>query len=151
MATDLSTSVDIESTSERVWDVLTDLAAYPEWNPFIVAADGPVEVGGRLTLTMQPVGARRVTVRPTVLEVTPGRRLRWLGRLGARGLFDAEHDFAISDRESGGVRLRHEERFRGLLVPLAARSLARHTLPAFDAMNRALKARVEHAPATRPN
>jgi hypothetical protein len=151
MATDLSTSVDIGSTSERVWDVLTDLAAYPEWNPFIVAAVGPVEVGGQLTLTMQPIGARRVTVRPTVLEVTSGRRLRWLGRLVARGLFDAEHDFAISDLASGGVRLRHEERFRGLLVPLAARSLTRHTLPAFEAMNRALKARAEHAPATRPS
>jgi hypothetical protein len=150
MATDLRTSVDIESTSERVWDVLTDLAAYPEWNPFIVAADGPVEVGRQLALTMQPIGARRVTVRPTVLEVTPGRRLRWLGRFGVRGLFDAEHDFAISDSESGGVRLRHEERFRGLLVPLAARSLTRHTLPAFDAMNRALKERAERAPASRP-
>jgi hypothetical protein len=148
MATDLRTSVDIESTSERVWDVLTDLAAYPEWNPFIVAADGQVELGGQLTLTMQPVGARRVTVRPTVLEVTFGRRLRWLGRLGVRGLLDAEHDFAISDLGSG-VRLRHAERFRGLLVPLAARSLTRHTLPAFDAMNRALKERAEHAPATR--
>jgi hypothetical protein len=150
MGTELRTSVEIRSTAERVWQVLTDLAAYPEWNPFIVAADGPVVVGQRLSLTMQPVGGRRVTVRPTVLEVVPGRRLRWLGRLGIGGLFDAEHAFEIGELGAGGVRLSQEERFRGLLVPLATRSLARSTLPAFHAMNRALKDRAERAPAPRP-
>jgi hypothetical protein len=150
MAVELRTSVDIESRSDRVWQVLSDLAAYPEWNPFIVAADGQLEVGGRLSLTMQPVVARRVTVRPTVLEVSPGRRLRWLGRVGAGGLFDAEHSFTIRDLDTGGAQLAQEELFRGLLVPLAARSLTRHTLPAFHAMNQALKERAERTPATRP-
>ncbi|WP_199522495.1 SRPBCC family protein, partial [Geodermatophilus marinus] len=73
MGVELRTSVDIRSTPDRVWRVLTDLAAYPAWNPFIVAAHGEVVVGGRLSLTMQPVGARRVTVRPTVVEVSPCR------------------------------------------------------------------------------
>jgi hypothetical protein len=38
--------------------------------------------------------------------------------------------------------------FRGVLVPLLARSLRGHTLPAFHAMNEALKERVERTPAT---
>jgi hypothetical protein len=146
MPTELTTSIDIDSGPDEVWQVLTDLAAYPRWNPFITSAEGPVEVGSRLVLRMQPVGARPVTVRPTVLEAVPGRWLRWLGRLGMPGLFDADHTFTISDRAGGGVHLSQSEQFRGVLVPLMARSLRRHTLPAFAAMNDALKRRVEHTP-----
>jgi len=149
MSTELRTAIDIDAPAGAVWSVLADLAAYPDWNPFIVRAEGEVAVGGKLTLSMQPVGARRTTVRPTVLEVDPGRRLRWRGTLGFATVFDADHTITLEERP-GGVRLTQAERFRGLLVPLLARSLRNHTLPAFDAMNLALKRRVERAPATQP-
>jgi hypothetical protein len=148
MSTELSTSIDIDAPPELVWEVLTDLAAYPEWNPFITSATGTVEIGARLRLTMQPVGARRVTLRATVLEASPGRRLRWLGRVGVPGVFDAEHTFTISGRD-GGSRLAQDETFRGVLAPVMARSLNRHTLPAFLAMNEAIKRRAERTPETR--
>ena len=102
-------------------------------------------MGGRLTLRMQPVDARAVTLQPTVLEVSAGRRLRWRGRFVVPGLFDAEHVFAIDARDGGGVTLRQKERFTGLLAPFLAGSLDRHTLPAFVRMNEALKARAERA------
>ena len=40
MARHLQAEVDIQASAERVWEVLTDLPAYPEWNPFIVQAAG---------------------------------------------------------------------------------------------------------------
>jgi hypothetical protein len=46
---------------------------------------------------------------------------------------------------AGRVRFVQEERFSGLLVPLLAKGLDTHTLPGFEAMNRALKARAEAA------
>jgi hypothetical protein len=150
MSMQLSTSIDIDAEPGIVWHVLTDLDAYREWNPFITRAEGTVAVGQRLTLRMQPVGGRGVTLRPTVQEATPGRRLRWLGRLGVSGLFDGEHVFTLVSRPDGGVRLVQEEQFRGLLVPLMTRSLTTHTRPAFEAMNEALKHRVERTPAAQP-
>jgi hypothetical protein len=57
--------------------------------------------------------------------------------------------FTIEPRGDGHVRLEQRERFRGLLVPLLARSLDRHTLPAFELMNQALKRRAERRSGTR--
>jgi hypothetical protein len=144
MAKQLRSEIDIHATPERVWQVLTDLAAYPKWNPFITRAEGEVRRGGRLTLRMQPAGGRAMTFRPTVLEATEGRRLRWLGHLLVAGLFDGEHSFTIRPLGDGRVRLVQQEDFRGLLVPLLAGSLDRRTLPGFEQMNQALKRRAEH-------
>jgi hypothetical protein len=140
----IRTDIDIDATPEQVWELLTDLAAYPAWNPFIVRAEGVVETGRRLTLTMQPLGGRETTLHPRLVEVVAPRRLRWRGTLGVPGLMDAEHTFMLEPRGSG-TRLVHQEDFRGVLVPLLAAALDRKTLPAFVAMNEALKCRAEHA------
>jgi hypothetical protein len=143
MAKQLRSEIDVHATPERVWQVLTDFAAYPQWNPFITRADGEARRGRRLTLRMQPAGGRATTFRPTVLEAAQGRQLRWLGRLLVPGLFDGEHRFTIRPLGDGQVRLVQQEDFRGLLVPLLAGSLDRRTLPAFVQMNQALKRRAE--------
>jgi hypothetical protein len=143
MAKQLRSEIDVHATPERVWQVLTDFAAYQQWNPFIIRADGEARRGRRLTLRMQPAGGRATTFRPTVLEAAQGRELRWLGRLLVPGLFDGEHRFTIRPLGDGQVRLVQQEDFRGLLVPLLAGSLDRRTLPAFEQMNQALKRRAE--------
>jgi hypothetical protein len=140
----LATRVHIDGTPSQVWAVLSDLAAYRDWNPFILDAEGTASVGARLTLRMQPVRGRAVTLRPKVLESEAGRRLRWRGKVGVRGILDADHRFSIEPREWGAV-LCQEESFSGVLVPFLARSLERGTRPAFQAMNIALKQRVEGA------
>ncbi|WP_176450144.1 SRPBCC domain-containing protein [Geodermatophilus saharensis] len=122
MSRRLCAQVDIRAAPERVWEVLTDLAAHPRWNPFIVAAEGIVGPGRRLTLRMQPVGGRTMTLRPRIVEAAPGRELRWRGRLVLPGLMDAEHGFVLQPQE-GGTRLVQEETSRGVLVPMVAASL----------------------------
>jgi hypothetical protein len=140
MSKTLVTEIVIAAPAMAVWDVLTDFTRYAEWNPFIVEAAGEASVGSKLTLRMQPVGGRAITLRPTVLEAVAGEKLRWRGRLGVGGLFDAEHSFLLEER-STGTRLVQCEVFSGGLVPLLGRSLDRRTLPAFHLMNEALEQR----------
>jgi len=143
MRTTLVSQLDIDATPQRVWRVLTDLSAYPDWNPFIVRAEGLVHAGSRLVLRMQPVGGRPITLKPTVVEAVEGACLRWRGTVGIPGLLDAEHVFRLTERNNGGSTLHQDEHFTGLLVPLMKASLRRSTLPAFAQMNEALKRRAE--------
>ncbi|TFV91246.1 SRPBCC domain-containing protein [Blastococcus sp. CT_GayMR16] len=146
------TSIDIDATPELVWEVLTDLPAYPEWCPLVTGAEGTFALGGRVSFTFPPMGALlRTTVRATVLEVTQCRRLRYLlrfARRGVPGLLDVQHTVTI-DLQDDGVRLWEEMRFRGLLLPLMTRSLNRDSGPAVGAMPAALKNRIEGRRATR--
>lgn len=137
----IDTSIDIAASPARVWEILTDFAAYPQWNPFIVRVAGLPVVGGRLVVTIQPPGRKAMMFRPVVLAATPEVELRWRGRLLMPGLFDGEHLFRLSPAD-GGCRLDHSEVFTGLLAGLLGGTLPA-TRRGFVAMNEALKARAE--------
>ncbi|HEX5340642.1 MAG TPA: SRPBCC domain-containing protein [Gammaproteobacteria bacterium] len=81
----IETCIDIQATPEQVWRVLLDFPRYPEWNPFLIRIEGVAEAGARLRIVLQPPGGRVQRFRPGVLQVTPAKALRWLGRLGCRG------------------------------------------------------------------
>ena len=36
----IHSEMEIQASPDRVWEALTDFAAYPHWNPFIVQAAG---------------------------------------------------------------------------------------------------------------
>nr|WP_321352653.1 SRPBCC domain-containing protein [uncultured Methanoregula sp.] len=145
MMKELRSEIEIQASAERVWNILTDFAVFPQWNPFIRQADGPVRVGGQLRVTIQPSGKGGMKFRPVILTAEPGRELRWLGHLLVPGLFDGEHIFKIEPSGPGRVRFIQREIFNGLLVPLFSRGLDTDTQRGFDEMNRALKVRAEQA------
>jgi hypothetical protein len=136
------THIDIAAPASRVWQVLTDFDAYPQWNPFIVSATGVAEAGAVLENVIVNNGST-MRFRPTVLAAVPGRELRWIGRLGVRGLLDGEHSFVIEETGPGSVRLTHAETFTGALVALPFVRRKLDVLDAFGAMNTALKQRAE--------
>ena len=138
----INTTIDIAATPGVVWDVLTDLAAFQDWNPFIVGAQGEVVPGARLTLRVQPHGGRAMTFRPRITSLDRQRELEWLGHLGLPGLFDGRHHFRL-EKTTTGTRLAQSETFTGGLVPLFSRGLDGGTRLGFVAMNEALRDRAE--------
>lgn len=138
----LETEVTIAAPPNVVWEILSDLDRYSEWNPFVIEAEGSLAVGSRLEVRLQPPGGRATTFRPTVTVVEPERTFEWLGHLGVRGVFDGRHRFQL-EPTAVGTRLVQSEQFGGILVPVLSRSLDRSTRAGFEAMNHALKARAE--------
>jgi len=142
---ELRAEIEIQASAERVWQLLTDFASFPEWNPFIRWAKGEAKTSARLEVHIQPSGASGMTFKPIVLKAEPKHELRWLGRLLLPGLFDGEHIFTIETLGANRVRFTQREVFTGLLVPLLARSLDSNTRRGFEEMNQALKARAEQS------
>src|SRR6266566_1305020 len=146
---ELRTETEIDGPVERVWQVLTDFESFPDWNPFIRSIRGKAVEGSRLDVLLGASGTRPMRFRPKVLKVVPNRELRWLGRLGLPRLFDGEHIFQIEPLGPMRSRFIQRERFRGLFVPLLARSLNRDARRGFEEMNRALRERVADSTGSR--
>jgi hypothetical protein len=141
---ELGREIEIDAPPESVWTVVSDFAAYPQWNPFIRRISGELRVGATLEVRIEPPGARATTFKPTVRAVETNRELRWLGRLLLPGVIDGEHSLRIEPLDGGRSRFIQSERFTGVLVGLVGGTLAK-TEVGFEQMNTALKARVEDA------
>ena len=139
---ELHTEIEIEATPNVVWDVLTDFAAYSDWNPFITSADGTASVGATIVARFQPPDGRAVTLKPKVTVVEDHETLEWFGHVVLPGLFDGRHRFELQGTPSG-TRVVQAEQFDGLLVRLFRKSINTSTRAGFEAMNQALKGRAE--------
>ena len=140
----ISSDIEINASPERVWQVLSDAASIPEWNPFIRSMEGDLTVGSRLKVYLKASKGMGMTFKPTVLKVETNRELRWIGRLLMPGLMDGEHAFTIEQLENNQIRFIQSESFTGVLVPLmAAMGVFKNALIGFGEMNQALKTRAE--------
>jgi hypothetical protein len=139
----ISTEIEIRAPAAQVWAVLTDLPAYAQWNPLIRRAGGALHEGAQLQLFISTPGLASRKVGVEVLRIEPERELRWLGRLWLPRLLDGDHAFVIEPLDASRVRVVQRERFSGVLVPFVAPWLVPKMTVGFEAMNRALKQRVE--------
>ena len=85
-------------------------------------------------------------MRVKVIDVKPNHELRWRGHLLASRVIEGDHSFVIQLLEGNRILFIQREVFRGLLVPLFARTLASHVQQGYEEMNLALKQRCEASP-----
>lgn len=142
MSREIRTAIELTAAPESVWQVLTDFAEYPNWNPFIRKVEGELRVGQVLEFTVATGPDSAIVSRAQILALDEQRRLVW-GGSAPLGLFRGEHTFLIHGGGSG-VRFENNERFTGLLAPVLVRSRRlQMQRRAFEAQNAALKRRLE--------
>ncbi|MFB6194497.1 MAG: SRPBCC family protein [Halobaculum sp.] len=140
---EIVTTVDIDAPPQAVWEVLTDFESFAQWNPTMEVSGAAVE-GERLDVVLTLPDRKPQAFRPEVLVAVEPRELRWRGQLFAPGLYDGEHRFQLGPLDGGErTRLTHAETFRGVLVGFVNRRIGDAVEAGFEAMNDALKRRVE--------
>lgn len=139
---ELRTEVQIEAPAAKVWETLLDTASYPTWNPFIASVEGPIAEGSEVRIVLTPPGGRESRVAPRIVTLDQECEWRWVRRVGARWLLQAEHFFRLQSVGEQCTRLIHGEDYRGLLVKYLGTAFTQ-TARGFVGMNQALKARVE--------
>jgi hypothetical protein len=139
---ELRTEIEIQASPDKVWQVLTNLDKYPDWNPFIHHAIGTAKVGEKVDITVSS-GSKEMTLHCTVVKVEPNKELCWKYHVILPGLFRGEHSFIIEPIENNKVRFVDREIFNGLLVSSQAKDIATNSKQGFQAMDKALKVKAE--------
>jgi hypothetical protein len=101
----------LNATPEQVWQKMTDLKSFPDWNPMTPSMVGECVEGAAIKGKIQ-MGPMQVPFPFKVTTVRPGDELRWEG--GYRGLMYLDHRFILEDKGDGTTLLRHHEEFTGL-------------------------------------
>ena len=141
---ELRTEIEIQAAPKKVWQVISELDKYPEWNPFIHHAIGKTKIGEKVDITFK-TGSKEMTLHCMVIKSEPNRELRWKYHVVSTVLFSGEHVFTIEPIDASHVRFIDREVFNGLLVPLQAKDIDTNSRSGFEAMDKALKARAEQA------
>lgn len=137
----LDTSIDIEAPPQRVWEVFLDFPAWKDWNPFIPAMIGTLEVGAHLRMTVVPPGRKSMEFKPEVFTVRTAEEVVWGGSfLGL--VYRGDHSIFLEPLPDGGTHFRQRERFQGPIV-LFMGKMIEATEQGYHQMNQALKERVE--------
>ncbi len=140
----IDTSVTIDAPIDTVWSTLTDLAAYREWNDYIVDAVGSGEPGSTLSVTARPTGrADSITYDVDVVTVQRPMLMAWEGGLPDRSRFKGDHRWELSATNETTTILRHHERFTGTQADGILDTMRSAVEADFGRFNNALKAEAE--------
>jgi hypothetical protein len=139
---ELRSEVQINASPAAVWATLTNLEQYCTWNPFIVEAQGKLQIGGMVTTVVGLPGGREHWVRRRVLKVEPMRELRWSSTLIHRALAYREQFFILRQSGDAEIRLLVGENFSGLFGSSYDARIIQYS-QGLALMNQSLKRRVE--------
>ena len=137
------TTFAINAPAARVWETLTALDRYPEWNPQSPMASGTLQPGGRISMQLALPGQPTMNLTATIEELRTDALLTWRGHLMAPWFFEGYRRFDLSPVAAGQVQLTHIEDVHGLLAPLFGVALGSRVQSSHDALNAALEARAE--------
>lgn len=133
---EIHTSIVIDAPAFSVWNLLTDLASYPRWNPFITRIKGELKQGGRLDMEMKL--EKVIAIDPVVQDVQLERQISWLDK-STGNLFVAEHRLEIQTLAHDRVTFFQIASFTGPIVSLLEEKLEAGFGKGLEEMNAALK------------
>lgn len=143
MVHEIRTEIEISALPCRVWEVLADFSNYPDWNPFILEVKGCVRQGATITYRFEFPPGIRIWTAAAILRFDQEKELRWAAHFLTPAIFNGEHYFVIAPMTGGGVIFRHGEIFSGLLLPVVWPILQKYGPRIYEALNSALKQRVQ--------
>lgn len=144
-AVTVSITVDIAAPARVVWDVLTDMARYNEWNPFCIRAVSTLEMGAPVDMTLVNYAAPGTLVPNCeyICAFEPEQLISWEMRHSDAWPYPARRDQVIEATGPENCRYFSTDAFLGKNGIHVYRFAGPWIQCAFDDSARALKARAE--------
>lgn len=146
-----SVKVEINAPASVVWEVLTDLPRYREWNPFTVQVDTTLQVGDPVDLHIPIPGqpGQEMVVREYLVAVEPERLLSWEQRATADNKDAARRDQYIEALGPERSRYFTTDIFLGLNADHIMERFGGWVKSSFDAVATGVKQQAERLYAAR--
>jgi hypothetical protein len=144
VVTDIATEIEIDAPRARVWEILVDIARYPEWNPFTPRIEASLKIGEPVILHVAMKPGRGTMRQPEVMSsYVEGEELGWGTTMVHRSVLRANRTQKLTSIDDRRTRYVSVDRFEGAMVPLVMALYRRHVQRGFDETARALKKRAE--------
>jgi hypothetical protein len=138
----LCEEVIIDAPAGTIFDVITDLERYAEWNPWIVKAAGTPDEGATVRVRSL-VGGRHIKVEHRILTSRRASEFRWCDLGWFTRLAYGERARWLEAREGGRVAYKVELKVTGVAAPLVKALLGGSLAWGLKAETDALKRRAE--------
>lgn len=139
-----SITVDIDAPASVVWDVLTDLDRYPEWNPFTVKVESTLQLGEPVNLHVPLPGSGDILVYVEhLVAFEPEQLLSWEKRATPDDKQAARRDQYIEKVDDTHCRYFNTDIFLGLYQDTIMEQSGAWVKQSFDEVARAVKKRAE--------
>jgi len=140
---EVTARIEIRSSPEKVWKILTDFQLYKYWNPFIIEIAGSPMMGEKIEIQLRTAAQKTRIYHPVITKVDPPTELRWYGKAILPFILDGEHIFTIQENEQYNTVFTQKEIFKGLGAHLGNISMFDDIRISFQMMNSSLKSRAE--------
>jgi len=110
----------INADQHTIWELLTDAAGYPNWNPAVIGIEGTIAPGEKLKLTSIVNPDRQFKM--TVSEFDAPRGMVWSGGMPL-GLFKGVRTYLVTADDNGTSLFSMEEVYSGLMEPVISKSI----------------------------
>lgn len=138
--------IEIAAPAERIFEILTDLDAYPEWNPFTPRVESTLRPGDPVHLHVRLRGERLAHRVEYVSANERPSKLCWGAAIGARVLLTAERCQTLTPIDAHHTRYATADEIRGWLTPLVMLLFGSAMQRGFEDVAVALKKRAESNP-----
>lgn len=136
---ELRTELSLEAPAERIWELLTDLKLYPQWNPLFQRATGKMSVGEKLELEVHLPDIDPFIVSPKIQSVEIRSGFCWKHTVLSVGFFTwkycAELEILAPDR----LKFIQRSSFGGILGPLFSLGMKTSVMDGLIRMNEAMR------------
>jgi hypothetical protein len=151
-----SVKVEIDAPASLVWDVLTDLAQYPQWNPYTVKVESTLKMGEPVNLFLPNPAApgELLHVIEHLVAFDRPTLLSWEMIPSAGNPDAARRDQVVEATGEASCTYYSTDLFLGPTAPVVMATHGEWVRMGFDAVARSLKVRAESlyqaARATQP-
>jgi uncharacterized protein YndB with AHSA1/START domain len=116
---DCAIRASIRARPETIWALLTDAAAFPQWNSTVTRIEGRNAEGETLQVWVPSAPAR--VFKPKVSRLEASRSMIWSD--GVAPMFKGVRTFTLTPNTDGTTDFSMREELSGLMLPLIKSSL----------------------------